>query len=187
MAHRTASIFIMEWPTWRALTFRIFFRQEDSPTRREQRSNKFAAVNRRAAASLNNVELITVLLSCNRQLAFVGLQLRIILRWDCLYCAHQVTCYGHGHLFPVHAARCRETALKAHAAVGTLSPGSLAASRLRTPPDALYLPNRVSIPIREMLSISSIMNIGGCLGKAVLYVRQTEMWRTPRRQLWQRR
>jgi hypothetical protein len=86
-------------------------------------------VNRRAAASLNNVELITVLLSCNQQLAFVGL-LRIILRWDCLYCAHQVTCYGHGHLLPVHDARYRETAPKAHAAVGTLSPGSLAASRL---------------------------------------------------------
>jgi hypothetical protein len=29
-------------------------------------------------AALNNVELITALLSCNRQLALVGLQLRII-------------------------------------------------------------------------------------------------------------
>ena len=87
-------------------------------------------MNLRAAASLNNVGLITVLLSCNQQLAFVGLQLRIILRWDCLYCAHQVTCYGHGHLLPVHDARYRETASKAHAAVGTLSPSSLAASRL---------------------------------------------------------
>lgn len=63
LAHRTASISIMEWPTIgsarRALTFRLFFRQEDSPTRREQRFNNFAAVNRRVAASLNNVELIT--------------------------------------------------------------------------------------------------------------------------------
>jgi chromosome segregation and condensation protein ScpB len=32
----------------------------------------------RAVAALSNVELITALLSCNRQLAFVGLQLRII-------------------------------------------------------------------------------------------------------------
>jgi hypothetical protein len=32
----------------------------------------------RAVASLNNVELITALLSCNRQLGHVGLQLRII-------------------------------------------------------------------------------------------------------------
>ena len=32
----------------------------------------------RAVAALNNVELITALLSCNRQLALVGLQLRII-------------------------------------------------------------------------------------------------------------
>ena len=32
----------------------------------------------RAVAALSNVELITALLSCNRQLALVGLQLRII-------------------------------------------------------------------------------------------------------------
>jgi len=32
----------------------------------------------RAVAALNNVELITALLACNRQLALVGLQLRII-------------------------------------------------------------------------------------------------------------
>jgi chromosome segregation and condensation protein ScpB len=32
----------------------------------------------RAVAALSNVELITALLSCNRQLAFAGLQLRII-------------------------------------------------------------------------------------------------------------
>ena len=32
----------------------------------------------RAVASLNNVELITALLSCNRQLALIGLQLRIV-------------------------------------------------------------------------------------------------------------
>jgi segregation and condensation protein B len=32
----------------------------------------------RAVAALSNVELITALLSCNRQLAIVGLQLRII-------------------------------------------------------------------------------------------------------------
>jgi hypothetical protein len=32
----------------------------------------------RAVAALSNVELITALLSCNRQLALVGLQLRVI-------------------------------------------------------------------------------------------------------------
>ena len=32
----------------------------------------------RAVAALSNVELITALLSCNRQLAFAGLQLRIV-------------------------------------------------------------------------------------------------------------
>ena len=32
----------------------------------------------RAVAALSNVELVTALLSCNRQLALVGLQLRII-------------------------------------------------------------------------------------------------------------
>ena len=32
----------------------------------------------RAVASLNNVELITALISCNRQLGLVGLQLRIL-------------------------------------------------------------------------------------------------------------
>ena len=32
----------------------------------------------RAVAALSNVQLITALLSCNRQLALVGLQLRII-------------------------------------------------------------------------------------------------------------
>ena len=44
---------------------REFFRQEVRPELR-------------AVAALNNVELITALLSCNRQLALVGLQLRII-------------------------------------------------------------------------------------------------------------
>ena len=44
---------------------REFFRQE---VRAEMR----------AVAALSNVELITALLSCNRQLALVGLQLRII-------------------------------------------------------------------------------------------------------------
>jgi hypothetical protein len=32
----------------------------------------------RAVAGLNNVELITALISCNRQLGLVGLQLRIL-------------------------------------------------------------------------------------------------------------
>jgi len=32
----------------------------------------------RAVAALNNVELITALISCNRQLGLVGLQLRIL-------------------------------------------------------------------------------------------------------------
>ncbi len=34
----------------------------------------------RAVTSLNNVELITALISCNRQLGLVGLQLRILRR-----------------------------------------------------------------------------------------------------------
>jgi hypothetical protein len=34
----------------------------------------------RAVAALNNVELITALISCNRQLGLVGLQLRILNR-----------------------------------------------------------------------------------------------------------
>ena len=44
---------------------REFFRQEVRPELR-------------AVAALSNVELITALLSCNQQLALVGLQLRII-------------------------------------------------------------------------------------------------------------
>src|SRR3979490_1523549 len=44
---------------------REFFRQEVRPELR-------------AVAALNNVELITAVLSCNEQLALVGLQLRII-------------------------------------------------------------------------------------------------------------
>ena len=44
---------------------RAFFRQE-------------VRAEARAVAALSNVELVTALLSCNRQLALVGLQLRII-------------------------------------------------------------------------------------------------------------
>jgi len=35
----------------------------------------------RAVAALNNVELITALISCNRQLGLVGLQLRFLTGW----------------------------------------------------------------------------------------------------------
>jgi hypothetical protein len=102
--------------------------------------------------------------------AVVGLTRRHLLQSQKLFiqgepCGATSAMHRWDDLLPVHGPGCGRR-LQGSRCGRDLSPGSLAALQARALGRTQYMCTRLPKPIREVLSLSSIMSISGCLDKA---------------------